>query len=438
MPFTGIIEEIGNVKSVTRNAALELWDGSTGEGLVIEIGCSTAVQGAYIGCSIAVNGTCLTVTKFDDSNFTVHCAPETIRLTNLGELKPGDKVNLERAQAADARNSGHCVQGHIDGMGTVVAQRPDGEALWVTIAVPSELLRYIVKKGYVAVDGTSLTVTTVDHERHRFSVMLIAHTQKCITLPHKIAGRNVNIEVDVLAKYVEASVGLRLAALEKAVFGDTTEASSIATSAAVSANTADETGGSKKRKATENEDSEMVEVTRQIESKNLHGKGLQVPLPSKETASAFKIGIVSTCWHSELIDSMEAKCIEALVDGGVAKANILRAKVSGSFELPFACEKMMETENPDAVIAIGILLKGGTIHMEVIAYSVTKALLEVQSKRDTPVVFGVLTVMNMNQAKERAESDLGWSWGQAALAQAAMGASGVKDRVHLYQTAESM
>lgn len=111
------------------------------------------MEAAYIGCSIAVNGVCLTVTAFDKTSFTVNCAPETLRLTNLSELHPGLVVNLERAMLADGRNSGHTVQGHVDGVGTVVGQRPDGEALWVTIGVPPSLAKYIVKKGYIAVDG---------------------------------------------------------------------------------------------------------------------------------------------------------------------------------------------------------------------------------------------------------------------------------------------
>eukprot|EP00038_Savillea_parva_P006594 m.164708 g.164708 ORF g.164708 m.164708 type:complete len:422 (-) comp12460_c0_seq1:179-1444(-) len=401
MPFTGIVEEIGTVLDVHTAADLKLWDGSVGKGMVLKIGCAKVTQGAYIGCSIAVNGVCLTVTSFEpNAFFTANCAPETLRLTNLGDLLPGSSVNLERAMAATDRNSGHTVQGHVDGVGTVVGKRPDGEALWVTIGVPTELAKYIVKKGYIAVDGTSLTVTEVDRTATppRFSVMLVAHTQQCVTLPSKEAGSSVNIEVDVVSKYVEAN----LASLASRVQVDTGGTALAASEG-----------------ATGKADGEMREITAQLDNANQHGAGLSVPLPSKATASKLRIGIVRTAWHADLIDTLESKCVDALLEGGVQSQNILRTRVSGSFELPYVCQRMIESYNVDCVVAIGILLKGGTIHMEVIAHAMTKALLDVQLKTSTPVIFGVLTVFSMDQAKERAESDLGTSWGQAALAQAA-------------------
>lgn len=166
-------------------------------------------------------------------------------------------------------------------------------------------------------------------------------------------------------------------------------------------------------------DGEMREITAQLAHQNQHGAGLNLTLPQAETARRLRVGIVRTAWHSELIDLLESNCIKALVDGGVERCNVLRTRVSGSFELPYVCQRMIENHSVDCVVAIGILLKGGTIHMEVIAHAMTKALLDVQLKTSTPVIFGVLTVFSMDQAKERAESDLGFSWGQAALAQAA-------------------
>lgn len=224
--FTGIIEEIGHVVTFERRTDLELWDGSHGEGFVLVIRCSAVLDGAYIGCSIAVNGTCLTVTEFGADSFTANCAPETcvslqareiislthdlcsLRCTNLGDLRPGDGVNLERSMTAATRVSGHFVQGHVECTGVLVDKRREGESLWVTIELPSasaHLMRFIVHKGYIALDGTSLTVAHVDEARAQFQVMLIAHTQTRIVLPRKPIGARINVETDCLARHSEAS-----------------------------------------------------------------------------------------------------------------------------------------------------------------------------------------------------------------------------------------
>ncbi|WP_322510475.1 riboflavin synthase [Chloroflexus sp.] len=189
--FTGIIEEIGIVES------LAMVDG----GWSLTVQARTVLQGATLGHSVAVNGACLTVTALSDHSFTVGLSPETLRRTNLGDLRPGDGVNLERSLAADGRIGGHFLQGHVDGTGIIRAFRPEGDSLWVTVAAGPELLRYIVPKGYIAVDGTSLTV--VDVLPDGFTFMLVAYTQQHITLPRKPIGSRVNLEVDVLAKYVE-------------------------------------------------------------------------------------------------------------------------------------------------------------------------------------------------------------------------------------------
>merc|ERR1719387_1826256 len=158
MVFTGIVEEMGVLEKVDRKADLVMWDGSKSEGFVLRIKCKTALIDAYIGCSIAVNGTCLTATALDSEAFEVNCAPETLRKTNLGDLKPGDLVNLERSMAAGDRNSGHVVQGHVDEAGKILKFTPEGDSLWVRISLSEDILPYVVEKGYIAVDGTSLTV----------------------------------------------------------------------------------------------------------------------------------------------------------------------------------------------------------------------------------------------------------------------------------------
>lgn len=189
--FTGIIEELGTL--------MRLW--STSRGYAMRIHAQTVLEGTKLGDSIAVNGTCLTVTELDAHSFTVGLAPETRQRTNLMNLRPGQQVNLERALTPTSRMGGHFVQGHVDGVGIVKTIKPEGGALWVTITAPPSILRYIVPKGFVALDGVSLTV--VDVSKTDFQVMLVAYTQAHITLPQQQPGYKINIEVDVLAKYVE-------------------------------------------------------------------------------------------------------------------------------------------------------------------------------------------------------------------------------------------
>ena len=204
--FSGIVEEMGEVVSLESNEAMELWDGSVGEGTELVIKAGVALDGAYEGASICVNGVCTTVVTYDSATFKVGLAPETLRRSDLGSLKAGDAVNLERALAADGRNSGHCVQGHVDCTGEILSRHMEGESLWVKIAPQDkDLMRFIVPKGFIAVDGTSLTVCDVTDES--FTLMLIEHTQKCIVLPLREIGDAVNLEVDVIAKYARRSVG---------------------------------------------------------------------------------------------------------------------------------------------------------------------------------------------------------------------------------------
>ena len=223
--FSGIVEEVGSVVSLTRDKEMTLWDGSVGLGTELVVDGAVASEGAYIGCSIAVNGVCLTATvlSVDDapSHFAVGLSPETLRRTNLGAVRAGDPVNLERSLAADGRNSGHYVQGHVDGTGAVRRTWVEGDSLWVEVGCDADLLACVVPKGYVAIDGTSLTVCDVLPDG--FTVMLVEHTQKRIVLPLRRVGDAVNLEVDVIAKYARRSAGdvaaleARVAALEARV-----------------------------------------------------------------------------------------------------------------------------------------------------------------------------------------------------------------------------
>ncbi|KFY06753.1 hypothetical protein V492_07770, partial [Pseudogymnoascus sp. VKM F-4246] len=159
------------------------------------------------GDSISVNGTCLTVTSFTDSTFTVGVAPETLRRTNLGSLAQNDPVNLERAVSSHTRMGGHFVQGHVDTVATIDAKTPDGEAVTLRLRPrDKELMKYIVEKGFVALDGASLTITKVDDVEGWFEVMLIAYTQDRVVTAAKPVGGDVNVEVDMMGKYAAKSV----------------------------------------------------------------------------------------------------------------------------------------------------------------------------------------------------------------------------------------
>lgn len=189
--FTGIVEELGTIRAVRRGAA----------SAVLSIGAAEVLSDLKIGDSVAVNGVCLTVTSLDDGGFTADVMHETLNRSSLGALIPGSRVNLERAMPANGRFGGHIVSGHIDGTGKVASVRPDDNALWYTIYAAPELLRYIVEKGSVTIDGISLTVAAVDEVS--FSVSLIPHTAAVTTLGKKRAGDTVNLETDIIGKYVE-------------------------------------------------------------------------------------------------------------------------------------------------------------------------------------------------------------------------------------------
>jgi len=212
--FSGIVEEMGTVRKLEKVDRLEMWDGTFGEGWELEVEAQEALGQASLGCSIAVNGVCLTVTEFDDASFKVGLAPETLRRSNLADLNEGSPVNLERALPADGRNSGHFVQGHVDDVGVIKELRPDGDSLYVTVQPPARLMPYIVPKGFIAIDGTSLTVCDVDQAAGTFNFMLIEFTQQKVIIPKKKVGDAVNLEVDVIAKYVEQSLSSVIARLE--------------------------------------------------------------------------------------------------------------------------------------------------------------------------------------------------------------------------------
>lgn len=192
--FTGLVEEMGTVRERVPSAA----------GARMVIGCDVVREGLAIGDSVSVNGACLTVVELTGDSFAVDCVEETLRRTSVGDRQAGDRVNLERAMRVGDRLGGHIVQGHVDGTGTIRDITPEGDGVLMSVAADGDLLRYVVEKGSITVDGVSLTVAS--RQPDGFTIALIPHTMEATTLGPDTVGRRVNLEADVLAKYVEALV----------------------------------------------------------------------------------------------------------------------------------------------------------------------------------------------------------------------------------------
>ena len=188
--FTGLVESLGTVRSVTPDGA----------GTLLTIEDEVIAKDLPLGASVAVNGCCLTIVAGDERSFSFQAGPETLKLTNLGDLRAGDKVNLERSLKVGDRLGGHIVQGHVDGVGKIDKCDRQGEWEYIWFTCPPELTKQMIRKGSITVDGVSLTL--VDVEAGRFSVALIPHTMNMTTLGFKRAGETVNLETDLFAKYV--------------------------------------------------------------------------------------------------------------------------------------------------------------------------------------------------------------------------------------------
>ena len=194
--FTGIVEEVGTILKIERGIS----------SAVLHIKAHTVMQDLNIGDSVAVNGVCLTATRIDAAGFCADVMHETLNRSSLAELTPGAHVNLERAMAANGRFGGHIVSGHVDGTGTIQSIKRDDNAIWYTIKTAPEVLRLIVEKGSITIDGISLTVARVDTES--FAISAIPHTVAVTILSDKKVGDIVNLENDIIGKYVEKLMGL--------------------------------------------------------------------------------------------------------------------------------------------------------------------------------------------------------------------------------------
>ena len=204
--FTGLVEEQGTILTIAPRA----------DGVTLTIGATVVTSDAELGASIAVNGCCLTVTAHDESSWTTEAVPETMDRTNLGQLREGDRVNLERPMTAGGRLGGHIVQGHVDATATIAVITPlDDGSYRYRFGLPADLAPYVVEKGSIAVDGISLTVAAIGDDW--FEIAIIPHTSEVTNIGARQVGELINLEVDVLAKYVErqveASIGQHLARL---------------------------------------------------------------------------------------------------------------------------------------------------------------------------------------------------------------------------------
>lgn len=188
--FTGIVEEVGHVRETLAGQ--------------LTVASSIVLDGLQVGDSIAINGTCLTIVSLESTALQVEVTPETLRLTNLGVLTPGDPVNLERAVSVGGRMSGHMVQGHIEATGRVISLTPDGTATMLSLEAPPSIMRYVVTKGFIAIDGISLTV--VECSDSSFIVSVIPYTRDKTALGTRKPGDMVNLETDIVARYIERFV----------------------------------------------------------------------------------------------------------------------------------------------------------------------------------------------------------------------------------------
>jgi len=210
--FTGIIEEMGAVKTLRRTAGAAR----------LTLSASKVLEGTALGDSICVNGVCLTVVDLGQHEFSADVAVETLKVTNLGDLTSGSRVNLERALQLSARIGGHLVSGHVDAVGRIREKREEGNGWRIFIDAPGTVLRYVIKKGSIAIDGISLTVADVD--ARGFAIAMIPHTAKLTTLGYKSTSDSVNLESDIIGKYVErllpgrTDAGVSLETLKKSGF----------------------------------------------------------------------------------------------------------------------------------------------------------------------------------------------------------------------------
>jgi 6,7-dimethyl-8-ribityllumazine synthase len=339
----------------------------------LRLGIASALPAAevQVGDSIAVDGCCLTVVEKQEDCFFFDVAEESLRRTTLGRLAPGVSVHLERAVLGSTRMGGHFLQGHVDGVGEILAKRADGDAVWVTFRVPGQLTKYMVEKGSIAIDGISLTLTEVSGSTA--AVMLVPHTQRATHLARKGAGEPVNIEVDVLAKYVERqTVGNREAREPRAA--------------------ASRTRGERER------------------------SGPRVLEGHLTIRDGTRFALVASRFNHFIVDRLVEGALDAIERHGGTREDVSIVRVPGAWEIPPIVSLLANRRDADAIIALGAVVRGSTPHFDYVAGELSKGLGSVALQTGVPVGFGVLTTDTIEQAIERAGTKAGNKGWDAAIA----------------------
>ena len=343
--FTGIIEETGRINSIDLIAGTRR----------IEVSAKEILHGLRIGDSVAVNGVCLTVTDRSENSFSADLAAETWERTSFSRLHPGATINLELPMKTDGRFGGHLVQGHIEGTGTFLSlqQVSGGQDFVLQIEIPPELERFLVFKGSVAIEGISLTVANL--MGNILSVALIPHTWAATNLSSLNPGDPVNIETDVMAKYLAK--------------------------------------GSWREKASEPQ-----------------------PISPSVSVNRFRYAVVVSEFNSLITDQLLRGALHTLKSHQVPSSSIRVVHVPGAYEIPITAKLLAESGRFDAIICLGCLVRGGTLHYEVIAHESSRGIGQSALETGIPHSFGVITCDTQEQALDRAGMKAGNKGSEAALA----------------------
>jgi riboflavin synthase alpha subunit/6,7-dimethyl-8-ribityllumazine synthase len=377
--FTGLIQEVGRITRIEQ----------TGANRRITVTVEQAARELKIGDSIAVSGVCLTAVDVGMGTFSADLAAETWVRTSFSRLREGARVNLELPLAANARLGGHMVQGHVDGTGTFLGLEPIPEAqdFWLHIEAPVELAKYLVFKGSVAIEGISLTLARV--EGNRITIAIIPHTCEMTNLQSLQPGDPVNIETDIIAKYLEKwsseTTGVRSQKSEVERLDAGFQGSSFASSLT-------------KVERPEKPPELPYVVTGSLDA---HGK---------------HFGIVVSRFNAFITERLLQGALDALRRSGASDGDIEIVRVPGAWEIPSAARLLAKTGQVDAVICLGCLIRGETLHYEVIANEVGRGIGQSAQDTNVPHAFGVLTCNTLEQALDRAGLKLGNKGFDAALA----------------------
>ena len=343
--FTGIIEEIGRIKSIDLIAGTRR----------IEVSAKEILNGLRIGDSVAVSGVCLTVTDRSENSFSADLAAETWERTSFSRLHPGATINLELPMKTDGRFGGHLVQGHIEGTGTFLSLLPvlGAQDFRLQIEIPPEFDRFLVLKGSIAIEGISLTVASLT--KNILSVALIPHTWAATNLSSLNPGDPVNIETDVMAKYLAK--------------------------------------GSWNEKAPEPQ-----------------------PISASVSVNQFRYAVVVGEFNSFITDQLLRGALHTLKSHQVPSSDVRVVHVPGAYEIPIAAKLLAESGRFDAIICLGCLVRGGTLHYEVIAHESSRGIGQSALETGIPHSFGVITCDTQEQALDRAGMKAGNKGSEAALA----------------------